>query len=94
MTQQYRNINATIDAKREEIDAICAADWYDAQAYDRASEELAALWNERDELLAGLLQAQYNARMRTPITFERAMELARSANEARDTRAYGLEVVA
>lgn len=92
MNQQYRDINAKIDAIREEIDAICAADWYDAQAYDRASEELAALWNERDELLAVLLQEEYNAKQRTPISFERALELARSANAARDSRAYGLEV--
>jgi len=52
------------------------------------------LWNERDELLAGLLQAEYNAKQRTPITFERALELARSANAARDNRAYGSEVAA
>lgn len=94
MNQQYRDINAKIDVTREEIDAICAADWYDAQAYDRASDDLAALWNERDELLAGLLHAEYNAKQRTPITFARALELARSANAARDTRAYELEVAA
>ncbi len=93
MNQQYRDINAKIDATREEIDAICTADWYDAQAYDRASEDMVALWNERDELLAYLLQEQYNARQRTPITFERALELAQSANAARDNRTYGLEVV-
>jgi len=97
MNQQYRDINATIDATREEIDAICAADWYDAQAYDRASEELAALWNERDEMLAFLLQTQYNvtsfmAGQCTPLTYARALELARGANAARDNRAYGLEV--
>lgn len=94
MNQQYRDINAKIDATYEEIDAICAADWYDAQAYDRASEELAALWNERDDLLAYLLQAEYNAKQRTPITFARALQLACSANEARDLRQYASEVAA
>jgi len=94
MNQQYRDINAKIDAIREEIDAICADDWYDAQAYDRASEDLAALWNERDEMLAYLLQAEYNAKQRTPITYARAVELSRSANAARDNREYALEVAA
>lgn len=90
MNQQMIALSAEIADLRAQLDAIQSADWYDAEAYERVAERLVTLEAQHEELLAGLLQERWTARFKTPMSRERALELARVTLEQR----YAKEVAA
>lgn len=59
---------------------------YDPDAYAQTADDLAAVENARDDLLADLLMADYNRNPIYKLTRDRALELARGANERRNAR--------